>query len=167
MRCHLPIHGLAGISLLLATVASAQETVEQQIRQRVRQYEVAFNAGDVDGLAAVYAPDGTHTFVFGNTARGRSEIASAFSAMLAGPAKGSRLAITVPRVRALSADVAVEESSFSMTGIADAAGKPAAPMTGGCLAIYRQTGGQWYAAAIQCMVPLSGPPGTDGGVAPY
>lgn len=167
MRCHLPVHSLAGISLLLATVASGQETVEQQIRQRVRQYEAAYNAGDADELAAVYAPDGTHTFVFGNTAHGRSEITSAFSAMLAGPAKGSRLAITVHRVRALSADVAVEESSFSMTGIADAAGKPAAPVTGVCLAIYRQTGGQWYAAAIQCMVPLAAPPGSDGGVAPY
>ena len=40
--------------------ALSQGSVEAAIRERVRQYEAAYNAGDADAVGAIDAVDGTH-----------------------------------------------------------------------------------------------------------
>lgn len=52
-----------------ASLALGQQSVEVAIRERVRQYETAYNAGDADAVAAIHAVDGTHTYGAGSALR--------------------------------------------------------------------------------------------------
>jgi uncharacterized protein (TIGR02246 family) len=144
---------LAALALVCASGALSQESVETAIRERVKQYESAYNAGDADAVAAIYTVDGTHTYVLGFTHRGRLEIASGLKALFSGPFKGTRIAINPLHIRALSPDVAVEEASFSVTGLKEPSGTALPPVTGFCLGVYQRHGHLWFAAAVQCMVP--------------
>lgn len=131
--------------------------VESAIRDRVRQYEAAYNAGEADAAAAIYAVDGTHTYALGFTHRGRQEIAAGLRELFAGPFKDTRVAITPLHIRALTSEVAVEEESFSVTGLRDPSGADLPPVTGMCLAVYQKQDDLWFAAAVQCMVPPPAP----------
>lgn len=144
---------IAALALVCASTGLSQDSVETAIRQRVKQYESAYNSGDAAAVAAIYAVDGTHTYALGFTHRGRLEIGKGLNEQFAGPMKGTRIAITPLHIRSLSPHVAVEEASFSLSGLKDADGKALPPVSGLCLGIYQQDGGQWYAVAVQCMVP--------------
>jgi len=144
---------LAGLALTLAAPAFSQESPEDAIRKRVKQYEAAYNAGDVEAMAAIYAIDATHTYAIGLTHRGRLEIAEGLKAQLAGPQKGAHMTVTPLHIRSLSPDVAVEEASFVISGLKDAGGAEVPPVNGLCLVVYQKQGEQWFIAAAQCMVP--------------
>lgn len=144
---------LAGLAFVGACRASSQQSVEAAVRERVRQYETAYNAGDADAVAAIYAVDGSHTYALGFTHHGRLEIANGLREMFAGPLQGTRIAINPLHIRALSADVAVEEASFSLSGLKGPGGTDLPPATGLCSSVYQKQGGIWLAAAVQCMVP--------------
>lgn len=144
---------LVGLALACASSGFGQQAVEDAIRQRVKQYVTAYNAGDADAVAAIYAVDGTHTYALGLTHRGRVEIAKGLAEGLGGPLKGTQMAIDPLHIRALSADVAVEEASFTLAGLKGPAGAVLPPIDGLCLAVYQRQGEEWFAAAVQCMVP--------------
>ena len=148
-----PAISLLGMALVFSGLVFSQESPEEAIRGRVRQYEAAYNAGDAEALAAIYTADGTHTYALGFTHRGRLEIANGLKEQFAGPFKGSRMAITPLHIRPLSPNVAVEEASFALSGLKDANGTALPAVTGLCLAVYQKEGDQWFAAAVQCMVP--------------
>jgi uncharacterized protein (TIGR02246 family) len=133
--------------------ALARQTDETAIRARVKEYVSAYNRGDASGVAAVYAPEGTHTYVMGLTHRGRVEIEKGLQEMLAGPLKGTQIAITPEKIRILGDGIAVEEATFVMSGLKTPAGLQADPVKGLCLGVYQKQGQRWFAAAVQCMVP--------------
>jgi uncharacterized protein (TIGR02246 family) len=153
MKKTLLVASLIVTLLVGGRVAFGQDPAETAIRERVKQYVLAYNAGDADAVAAIYAVDGTHTYALGFTHRGRPEIAKGLREMFAGPMKGTQIAITPLHVRAISTDVGVEEASFSLTGLKDPGGNALPAINGLCLGVYRKQGDQWYAAAVQCMVP--------------
>jgi uncharacterized protein (TIGR02246 family) len=140
-----------------ATAASAQESDRLAIRKRTGEYEHAFNRGDAAAAAAVYAADGTHTYAIGVTHRGRPAIEQGLRELLAGPMKGARLSLTVDSIRFITGDIAVEEDSFEVSGMTSADGADVPSLRGQCMAVYRKQANAWYAAAIQCMVPMPGP----------
>jgi uncharacterized protein (TIGR02246 family) len=144
---------VAGLGLLVADAAVGQDSVDAAIRARVKEYEAAYNAGDADAVAAIYAPDGTHTYALGFTHRGRGEIAKGLKELLAGPQRNTRIAIKPEHIRAISTDVAVEEASFALDGLRDAGGVALPPVRGLCLGVYKRQESTWYASAVQCMVP--------------
>ena len=153
MKRALFVVSLVMMAFVSAGAVFAQESAEAAIRERVKHYELAYNAGDADAVAAIYAVDGTHTYALGFTHRGRLEIANGLKGQFAGPMKGTRISINPLHIRALSADVAVEEASFSLTGLKDPGGTPFPPINGFCLGVYQKQGDQWFAVAVQCMVP--------------
>jgi len=156
-----PVMTLLGLALVFSGVAFAQESPEDAIRGRVKQYEAAYNAGDAEALAAIYTVDASHTYALGFTHHGRLEIRKGLEEQFAGPLKGSRMAITPLHIRSLSPAVAVEEASFVLSGLRDASGAVMAEVNGLCLGVYQKVGDQWFAAAVQCMVPP--PVGGTGG----
>ena len=147
----------AALALGCASGALDQEPVETAIRERVKQYEAAYNAGDADAVAAIYATDGTHTYALGFTHHGRLEIAQGLKEQFAGPMKGTRIALSPLRIRALSPTIAVEEASFALTGLKDPTGTELPRITGLCQGVYQKEGDQWFAAAVQCLVPPPAP----------
>src|SRR3972149_592489 len=82
---------LAGLALALAEPACGQGSPEEAVRARVKQFETAYNAGDAEQLAAIYAEDATHTYAFGGTHVGRAALAEGLRDQFAGPMKGTRL----------------------------------------------------------------------------
>jgi uncharacterized protein (TIGR02246 family) len=148
---------LFGLVFAILSPAQSQKSTEEAIRNRVKQYVAAYNAGDADAVAAIYAVNATHTYALGFTHRGRVEIAKGLKEQFAGPMKGTQLAITPLHIRSISSNVAVEEASFSVSGLKDPTGMPIPPISGLCLGVYQRTGGQWFAVAVQCMVPPPAP----------
>lgn len=144
---------LSGLVLVLSIPACTQQSPEEAIRNRVKQYEAAYNAGDADAVAAIYAIDGTHTYALGFTHRGRTEIANGLKEQFAGPMKGTSISITPLHIRAISSQVAVEEASFTFSGLKDANGTTLPAFNGLCLGVYQKDGDQWFAVAVQCMIP--------------
>jgi uncharacterized protein (TIGR02246 family) len=142
-----------GQLLVVTGPASAQESSEEAIRNRIKQYEAVCNSGNTDSMAAIYAVNGTHTFANGVTLRGRPEIAKGLEEQYAGMLKGTRMAITPLHIRPLSTEIAVEEASFVLSGLKSAGGGELPPVSGLCLVVYQKEGDQWYIAAAQCMVP--------------
>jgi uncharacterized protein (TIGR02246 family) len=153
----LRIVSLAFLALTYSSPALSQNSPEEAIRNRVRQYEAAYNAGDADKLAAIYAVDATHTYALGFTHRGRTQIAKGLKEQFAGPMKGTRISITPLHIRSISPGVAVEEASFSLSGLKDSSGIAVPPINGLCLGVYRKEADQWFAVAVQCMVPPPAP----------
>jgi uncharacterized protein (TIGR02246 family) len=142
-----------GLMLAASCPAFCQESPDEAIRRRVKEYEAAYNAGHADSVAAIYAVNGTHTFANGLTLHGRLEIANGLKEQFAGPFNGTRMAITPLQIRALSNEIAVEEASFTFSGLKDATGTELPAINGLCLVVYQKDGDQWYIAAAQCMIP--------------
>jgi uncharacterized protein (TIGR02246 family) len=138
---------------LLPAVARAQDPADAGVRQQLGRYLEAYNRADVDAMAAIYAPDASHTYAFGLTHHGRTEIAQGLREMFAGMMKGTQMEAVPLRIRSISTDVAIEEAAFTTTGVRgpDCAALP--PIKGFCLAVYQRQGGTWLVQAIQCMVP--------------
>lgn len=153
------VAALAALGMGVLGLALAQEPEETAIRARVKEYVAAYNRGDAKGVAAIYAEDGTHTYATGFTHRGRPEIEKGLRDSLAGPLKGTQIAITPERIRLLGEAVAVEEATFLLSGLKTAAGVQAGDVKGLCLGVYQKQGQRWFAAAVQCFVPPP-PPGT-------
>jgi len=103
---------IAALAPVCASPALSQDSVEIAIRERVKQHESAYNSGDAEAVAAIYAVNGTHTYALGFTHRGRLEIANGLKQQFAGPMKGTRIAITQLHIRARTPHVAVEKGPF-------------------------------------------------------
>lgn len=151
-RCFLVV-SMVGVAMVSANNAFGQESVEAAIRERVKEYETAYNGGDAEALGAIYAVDGTHTYALGFTHRGRTEITNGLREQFAGPLKGTSMTIKPLHIREVGPGVAVEEAEFTMRGVRSPAGEEVPPFDGLCLVVYVQRGAEWFVAAAQCMVP--------------
>jgi uncharacterized protein (TIGR02246 family) len=138
---------------ILPAGARAQDPADVGIRQQLERYQEAYNRGDVEGMAAIYAPDASHTYAFGVTHHGRAEIAQGLRELFAGMMKGTQMEVVPLRIRSISPDVAVEEAAFTTTGVKGPDGAALPPIKGFCLAVYQRLGETWLVQAIQCMVP--------------
>ena len=87
----------------------------------------------------------------------RAEIEAGLRYMFAGPLRGTQMQITPERIRAIGDGVAIEEASFILTGLRTPDGAEMGPVRGLCLGVYQKQGDQWFAAAVQCLVPPPAP----------
>lgn len=145
------------IVLGAASPALSQEAMDAAIRARTQQYVAAWNRGDAEGAAAVYTEDGTHTYLLGYTHRGRIKIANGLKELLGGPMKGTQLAIETVSIRQVTPEVAVEEETFTVSGLKAHDGTALPVAKGLCLAVYKKVGDEWLGAAVQCMIPPRAP----------
>jgi uncharacterized protein (TIGR02246 family) len=131
----------------------AQSKNETEVRLRIQEYENAFNKGDAKSAAAIYDVNGTHTYANGITHIGRSEIEKGLMESLAGPMKGTQIKITPEVIRFPTNDIAIENASFLLSGIKMQDGTEIPPVKGLCLGVYHKKNNEWFAHAVQCMVP--------------
>ena len=133
---------LSAVAAIEANSSAVPPTVlsEEGIRNRVREFEAAYNAGDADALAAIYAVDATHTYALGFTHRGRAEIGKGLKEQFAGPFKGTRMAITPLHIRSLSSSIGVEEAPSRFRASRGADGAVLPPFDGFCLVVYQKDG---------------------------
>ncbi|MFO7658724.1 MAG: SgcJ/EcaC family oxidoreductase [Bacteroidales bacterium] len=144
-----------GLIVCFPDYCFSQQPDKSEIIERVRQLENAYNAGDALAYAAIYALDGSHTYANGITHRGRKEIEEGLIEAFAGPMKGTQMKITPQVIQFVTDNIAVEEASFVLTGLMMPDGTEVPAINGVCLAVYQKQEKEWYAFAVQCMVPLS------------
>jgi uncharacterized protein (TIGR02246 family) len=148
---------MLGCTTSLSTLCFPQQPNETEIRKRVQEYENAYNRGDAKATAAIYAENGSHTYVNGMIDRGRLEIEEGLAESFAGPMKGTQIKITPDVIRFPADNVAIEEASFALTGLKMPNGAAVPTMKGFCLSVYQNQDNEWFIVAIQCMVPLTPP----------
>lgn len=136
---------------------SSHDAADAGIRARVKEYAAAYNRGDAAAVAGIYAVNGTHTYALGFTHRSRAEIEAGLRDMFGGPLKGTQMQITPEHIRVISDGVAIEEASFVLTGLRTPTGVEMDAVRGLCLGVYQKHEDQWFAAAVQCLVPPSAP----------
>lgn len=147
---------LVSVMLLViyfSPICLPQKQNEAELRQRIQEYENAYNRGDAKALASIYAVDGSHTYAIGITHRGRLEIEKGLEEFFAGMMKGTQMKVTPEVIRFPTDDIAIENASFIMTGLKMLDGTEVPPIKGLCLAVYQKFENEWFAVAVQCMVP--------------
>jgi uncharacterized protein (TIGR02246 family) len=148
---------LIGFAVSCPDLCFPQEPNQAEIKKRVQEYENAYNNGDAKAVAAIYAVNGSHTYANGITHRGRLEIEKGLFESLAGPMKGTQIKITPEVIQFPANNVAIEDASFILTGLRMQDGAIIPAINGRCLAVYQKLEKEWFALAIQCMVPLPPP----------
>ena len=144
-----------GLIVCFPDYCFSQQPDKSEIIERVRQLENAYNAGDARAYAAIYALNGSHTYANGITHRGRKEIEEGLIEAFAGPMKGTQMKISPRVIQFVTDNIAIEEASFVLTGLMMPDGTELPAINGVCMAVYQKQGEEWYAIAVQCMVPLS------------
>ena len=143
--------GLVLIATVVApAVAQERETEEKSLREMYSQFEQAFNEGDAQKIASLYAPDGDRINPAGEVARGRTEVEKQYEAVFARRRADPSTApfhATIS-IRFLRPDVALLDGKW--TGMQS--GKS---VRGHFTATTTRDNGRWYIAA-----------GRDGGVIP-
>lgn len=145
---------LFGLIIGFPDYCFSQEPDKSEIIERVRELENAYNRGDAKAYAAVYDVNGTHTYANGITHRGRKEIEEGLIESFAGPMKGTQMKITPEVIKFTGDNVAIEEATFVLTGLKMPDGTDVPAIKGICLAVYQKQEKDWFAVAVQCMVPL-------------
>jgi uncharacterized protein (TIGR02246 family) len=147
-------------SLLLlgvwAGTASAQPTAAD-IQKIVDEYTAAWAKGDAKGVAGLFTESAVRVEPTGVVLLGRAQIQAQFEKNFAGPWKGSKLVVTPGRTTAVTADVAVNEGKYEVTGLTDAAGKPTSA-SGHYVNTTQRQGGRWMIASNTTFQPVPPPP---------
>lgn len=110
---------------------------EAEVLRLEREFIAAWNRGDANAAAALYAEDGTRVGAFGDVSHGHKEIEAVYATVLQGRMKGAT-ADWQPSVRLLSVDIAVAQGSLV---IRPAAGAP--EIRGYSVDIWKKSGGRW------------------------
>src|SRR5688572_16746766 len=92
---------------LLSTAALAAD--DQAIKDRVDQFQAAWNKHDAKAMAAIWAEDGDLINPFGATAQDRAEVEKVFNHEHAHAFKGSTYTTSAVTVRSVAPDVAVAD----------------------------------------------------------
>jgi uncharacterized protein (TIGR02246 family) len=124
--------------------------MQGELRALVTTYIDAWNRGDGDGLASVFADDADFTSIRLQRFHGRAPIAAAHNQLFATSNQGTRLDATLDHVRPLREDLALLDIDAQLT---NAAGEPFGPKHAHALAVAERQADGWRIVAFQNMVP--------------
>ena len=147
--------GLAAVVVILLGAAQgsvaddqADPAEEKVIRERNEAFVAAFNKGDIQAMAATYAPDADFLSAEGKRVKGRAELEKYFAKGFA-ENKGLKLKHSDSLIRFLKPDVAIADGTWEITGRPE--GNPA---RGHYTAILMKRDGKWLIVYDRPMVPL-------------
>ena len=141
---------LALLSLLSPMMtAGALAADEQPIKDRLKEFESAWNKGDTAAMAAVWADDGTLINPVGVFAKGREEMVKVFVQEHAGRFKGSTYENRDVKFQWLSAEVAIVDLTANITGVKGPDGAAAPDYPHHVTWVFMKKDGKWMAAAAR------------------
>ncbi len=139
------------VSLPVVSAGEERAKDEAAIRAAVQSYVAAYNRGDAKALAAHWSDGGQWVSPSGGRIQGRAAIEKEMRAVFA-DGKGLKVEVVDPKIRFLSADVAIEEGTARVLR----AGEP--PEQSTYLAIHVKKDGQWKLDSVrETEVPDSPP----------
>lgn len=122
------------------------QTKDPALDKLAADWAAAFARGDAKALAAFYTENAVRVSPEGNSV-GRSAIEKEFVSNFAGPWKGAKITINVGSVQPVTADIAVNEGSYEVSGLKTPDGKPAPPVMGKYLNTIVKKNGAWVLAS--------------------
>jgi uncharacterized protein (TIGR02246 family) len=109
---------------LTASSLSAQDaSVEQALDALAQKYTESWNAGDAAGCASVYSDDADVVDFMGMSAKGKAAIQESLTKTL-GTFPGTSIQLVRTGIHPVSADVAVSDGTWEITGGTPADGAP-------------------------------------------
>ncbi len=135
------IASIAAVAVLTIGVAVTAQKGDPGIQKLTDEYQAAFNKGDAKALGALYAADALRVGPDGQLLTGRAAIEKNHADNLAGPSKGTKLTLRPGRTQTLTADVALAEGTYEVTG-------GSAPAKGRYLNTLVRQSGQWRLASV-------------------
>ncbi len=141
---------------LLSTAALAAD--DQAIKDRLDQFQAAWNKDDTQAMAAIWAEDGSLINPFGAAAKGRSEIEKIFVDEHTHAFKGTTYTTSDVKVQWLTPDVAVADLTGNISGVHGSDGSAAPDFPHHVVWVFVKKDGQWMGAAARAY-QFSGKPG--------
>ena len=123
MRTPLVPIAAAGLFLVTAPVTSAAQasaTDEAQIRAIVTEQVIAWNAGDAVAFSKSFAENGSFTNIRGTVFYGHKAFEDRHREIFTGFFKGSRLAMSITRIRFVRPDVAIVDLATELGNLTGA-----------------------------------------------
>lgn len=170
---HATLSSLAAVAILLALTspgpaddASAPSNVssirydqrnEELIRKMYADFMEAWNAHDAKGMSALYAHDGDHVEPDGTIAKGRVGVRDLLIKQHETVFKSSRLELSIEDVWFITADVALIDGTYNLSGAKLPDGVELPARTGRITAVFIKERGDWSIAASRLMIPTKLP----------
>jgi uncharacterized protein (TIGR02246 family) len=159
---------LSGLLLCVASVAVGQTPTprpgaggprtdlenDAEIRRLLAEFEAAWNRHDAVAMAALWTIDGDHLEPDGRLAKGRDEVQSLFLREHQAAFKETVLKVEVQTILFVTADVALVDGSYDLTGARYPQGNPVPARHGHLTAVMLEERSRWWVAASRLMVPV-------------
>lgn len=116
---------VTGVALLLVTTpiqsaGQASATDEAQIRAIVEEQVTAWNVGDAVAFSKSFAADGSFTNIRGTVFYGHKAFEDRHREIFTGFFKGSKLAMSITRIRFVRPDVAIVDLATELSNLSGA-----------------------------------------------
>jgi uncharacterized protein (TIGR02246 family) len=134
------------IGVAVPAYLAGQQSAGPEYQKVMDAFTAAYNKGDAAGIGAIYAEDGLRVAPDGTVLSGRAAIQQSYGALLAGPMKGARIALTATESRELTPDVRVVVGTYEITG-------GQTPLSGKYINTLVRKDGQWRIAGNMAMRP--------------
>ncbi len=134
--------------------ASPKSDVENDtaVRKLYEQFTAAWNRHDPKTMTRMWVEDGDHLEPDARLAKGRREIETLLTLQHEGIFKETQLKLDLESVWFITADVALVDGTYDLTGARDLAGKDIGVRRGHLTSILLKEGGRWLIAASRLMV---------------
>lgn len=136
---------------------SADVEAEKVIRALYADFVKMWNEHDAEAMGAKWALDGDHVEPDGTVAKGRHEVKELLAKQHASVFAKTTLTLEISSVWFVSANVALIDGTYAVSGIQDLEGNPIPPRAGRLSSLLIQEKDDWWIAASRLMIPTSLP----------
>ncbi len=127
---------------------------EDRIRARIKEYEQAYNTGDVATLGAIFTDDGDLVDPAGNITHGRAALEERWQKMFAAT-QGAKTTIEATSIRFLRPDIAIVDGTSQSFGMKTADGMGIRSVPGMYASVWVKRNDQWMLHCLRAMIPVS------------
>jgi uncharacterized protein (TIGR02246 family) len=120
-------------------------------------YDAAWNAADLEALAATFSSDATIVDPFGGVSSGAAEIKRLLGELLAGSGRGSTHTGTILGVTFVTEDVALADGEAVIEGLTEPDGNSMPPIVHRFTDVLVRGGEGWRIAQVRAYVLMDGP----------
>jgi uncharacterized protein (TIGR02246 family) len=122
---------------------------EQAIKDRVNEFQAAWNKDDTKAMAAVWAEDGSLINPVGDATRGQAEMEKIFVAEHTGRFKATTYTTSEVSMQSVTPDVAVVDVTANISGVRGPDGAAAPDYLHHVVWVFVKKDGNWLAAAAR------------------
>jgi len=144
------IASFALLALLVPIVIAANRPADEQpLKERLDQFQAAWNKDDTAAMAAMWAEDGSLINPFGTAAQGREAVTKIFVQEHSGPFKATKYSTSDVKVQWVTPDVAIVDATANISGIHATDGSSAPDYPHHVTWVFVKKDGKWMAAAAR------------------